>query len=158
MNKGKRLNYSKVIIHTSITGFVGGVFWGSVGMILYYFNFLEINPKMYLLKPWINVEWVNHFQGDILSLLITGLLSILVSLVYLLIFRKIHSIWVGFMYGIILWCIIFIILQPLFTNIKGILQFKKETIITSLSLFILYGTFIGYSIAYDYYERKRFDK
>lgn len=56
------------------------------------------------------------------------------------------------MYGIVLWVILFYILQPIFPNIPSLHELDKDTIITTLCLFIVYGTFIGYSISYDYHE------
>lgn len=68
--------------------------------------------------------------------------------------EKIHSMWVGAGYGIILWCIVFLLLNPLLTPVKPILNLSIDTIITTLCVFILYGTFIGYSISFDYLEMK----
>lgn len=140
-------------VRTAITGFSGGVFWGLISLAMYYFNFLEISPKMYVLRPWIKAEWTNRFLGDMVSLLLVGMLSIIIAFIYSLLFKKVHSIWIGLMYGIILWIILFLVVHPFFSNIPSIDQFTRETIVSSLSLFILYGTFIGYSISYDYYER-----
>ena len=58
----------------------------------------------------------------------------------------------GVFYGITLWMIIFFLIQPLFPNTKQILELNVDTIISTICLFILYGTFVGYSISYDYHD------
>lgn len=60
--------------------------------------------------------------------------------------------WISVVYGIILWGIVFYLLQPIYTNIPKLVELNTNSIVTSLCLFILYGTFIGYSISYDYHD------
>lgn len=158
MTRKSKTDDSKMVKTTIFTGFVGGFFWGSICLLIYYFNFLEITPKMYVLRSWITSNWTNTFVGDIASLLIVGILSIGISFIYYALFRKINSIWIGFFYGVILWMILFFFIQPFFPNIPNLNMLKKETIISSICLFILYGMFIGYSISYSYYEEKNAGK
>lgn len=54
------------------------------------------------------------------------------------------------MYGIVLFFIVFFILNPLFPGIKPFTELKRDTVITSICLYIVYGIFIGYSISYEY--------
>ncbi|WP_163969975.1 YqhR family membrane protein [Oceanobacillus halotolerans] len=133
-----------------ITGFVGGVFWGIVGLFAYYFNFSEVAPKTYLLRSWLDAGWTDRWLGDVVSLIALGVISVIVAFIYYIIFKKINSIWMGVAYGALLWGIVFYVLQPIFPNVGPITGMGEYTIVSTICLFILYGTFVGYSISYDY--------
>lgn len=60
--------------------------------------------------------------------------------------------WMGIIYGGLLWLVTFFLIQPLFPYTKQIMELSLDTIISTICLFVLYGTFIGYSISYDYYD------
>ncbi|HLR40473.1 MAG TPA: YqhR family membrane protein, partial [Virgibacillus sp.] len=76
------------------------------------------------------------------------------AFIYYGLLKKVISMWMGVVYGLILWGIIFYILQPVFPTLTPVVDFDKETIVTTLGLFILYGTFIGYSISFDYNDMR----
>lgn len=154
----KKETNSKNITRTLLTGFVGGFFWGMISLIMYFFNFIEVTPKMYVVKSWIKSDWTNGWIGDLFAIILIGMLSMSISLLYHLLFRKINSIWIGFMYGLVLWMVVFIIVQPLFPNITQLADLKRDTLISTICLFSLYGTFIGYSISYAHYESELLKK
>lgn len=141
-----------IFIRSLLTGFIGGLIWSTIGVIMYYFNFTEVDPKKFILRPWKSLEWTSGWLGDIVTIISLAILSIVVAVVYYLLFKRIYSIWMGVIYGIITWLIVFLLVQPLFPNTKQLLELSNETIISTICLFILYGTFIGYSISYDYYD------
>jgi len=133
-----------------LTGFIGGLLWSTIGSIFYYFNFSEVAPKSFLLTSWIDAAWTDKWIGTIITILIAGLISIVAAFIYYGVFKKIDSLWMGVLYGLLLWGIIFIVLQPIFPNIPPFTELTLDTHISALCLFILYGTFVGYSISYDY--------
>ncbi|MUK87154.1 hypothetical protein GMD78_01910 [Ornithinibacillus sp. L9] len=156
MSDNRRLEQNKpeqsttLLGRTLITGFVGGLLWGLFGVINYYFSFTEVSPRSFLLRSWLRAEWTDTWLGDVVSILLLGLISIGVALVYYMLFRKINSIWVGAVYGLVLWAIVFYVFQPIFPNIPRLVDLNVNTIVSCICLYILYGTFIGYSISYDY--------
>lgn len=159
MSENKKLEQNKQNENTStllgrslLTGFVGGLLWSTISVLLYYFNFLEVSPKSFVLKSWISNAWTDRWLGDLISIILIGLLSLAIALIYYGLFKKIKSMWVGVVYGIILWGIVFFLLQPIFQNVPALLELQTNTIVTSICLYILYGTFIGYSISYDYHD------
>nr|WP_156290871.1 YqhR family membrane protein [Oceanobacillus salinisoli] len=145
-------NTMSLLGRSLLTGFIGGVFWGGIAVFLYYFNFTEVSPKSFVLRSWLRTEWTDRWLGDLVSVFLVGLLSIITALIYYGLFKKINSMWMGVLYGIILWGIVFYLLQPIFTNVPNLFEQKANTIVTNICLFILYGTFIGYSISYDYHD------
>ncbi|MFU0791494.1 YqhR family membrane protein [Virgibacillus proomii] len=141
-----------ILARSLLTGFIGGVFWSIFGTVLYYFNFSEVAPKSFILSSWIQAEWVDTWLGNVITIFIIGLLSIGTALIYYGLFKKINSMWVGAVFGILLWIVIFYIMNPIFSTVPPLTKLHMDTIASTSCLFILYGTFIGYSISYDYHD------
>src|SRR4051812_8276507 len=99
----KNKNKESLLPSTMLTGFFGGVFWSFVGLTLSYFNFAELSPRTFILRPWIQAEWTDSWIGNIISIVIIGILSIIVALIYLVLFKKVYSMWMGVVFGAILW-------------------------------------------------------
>ncbi|WP_234028559.1 YqhR family membrane protein [Lentibacillus sp. Marseille-P4043] len=135
-----------------ITGFVGGVIWSILGVVMYYFSFSEVAAKSFVLRSWLVKGWTDGWLGDVISILLTGVLSVFAALVYYGLFKKINSIWLAAGFGVVLWVIIFYVFHPIFDNVPPVTDLNMNTIVSTLCLFVLYGTFIGYSISYDYHD------
>ncbi|WP_067728084.1 YqhR family membrane protein [Oceanobacillus damuensis] len=143
-----------ILSRSLLTGFIGGIFWSSIGSLMYYFNFSEVAPRSFILKSWLSAPWTDRWLGFVITILLAGLISIGAAFIYYGLFKKINSMWVGLFYGAALWGAIIILMQPMFPNIPAFNELSYNTIISTLCLFILYGTFIGYSISYDYHDMK----
>lgn len=158
MGKNSKLEQNKeeksysLLPRSLLTGFIGGLIWSTFGIIMYYFNFSKVGPTSFVLRSWLDAEWTHQWLGDVISIITVGVISIVVALLYYGLLRKKRSMWVGTMYGIVLWVIVFYLLEPIFPNIPVLQELGKNTIISTLCLYILYGTFIGFSISYDYHD------
>lgn len=139
--------------NTAVTGFVGGVFWGFIGLVCYYFNFTELSPLM-ILDPWIDGGWKGSWLGVVFSLLLLGIFGIVSAFLYQWVLSNFLSIWVPILYGALLFFFVFYILNPLFPNLNPLRELQRNTIITTFCLYVLFGVFVGYSISYDKRERK----
>lgn len=135
------------------TGLFGGVFWGTIGFFASYFNLTEIRPNI-ILEPWMLGNWKYGWKGTILSILIMGVLSVGAAYLYYALLKKLKSMWIGLGYGIILFLIVFVVLNPLFPGMKPIFDLSRDTILSSICLYILYGIFVGYSISYEYQNQE----
>ncbi|MFZ7946861.1 MULTISPECIES: YqhR family membrane protein [Bacillaceae] len=131
------------------TGLFGGLFWGTIGYIASYFNFTEVGPQI-ILKPWALGSWKHGWMGTVVSIILLGVLSIVAAYIYYALLRKFKGFWFGLGYGVILFLLVFFILNPLIPGIKPIAELSRDTIITSVCLYIVYGIFIGYSINYEF--------
>ncbi|WP_102027055.1 YqhR family membrane protein [Salirhabdus sp. Marseille-P4669] len=138
-----------------LTGFIGGLFWATIGSIAYYFNFSEVSHGSFILRSFFEGNWTNGLLGEIISIVIVGLISILIALLYYLTLRKRPGMIPGFLYGIALWVIIMYFLNPVFSAVPTLSEMESTTIVSTLCLYILYGTFIGYSISYEYEAVKK---
>jgi hypothetical protein len=135
-----------------LTGLFGGILWSAVGILAHFFHLTEIHPRV-ILEPWALGDWKKGWLGTVISLAVIGLISIGVAFIYYALFKKFKSIWAGFGYGIALFAIVFFIFNPIFPSIKPLGALDKNTIITSVCLYILYGVFIGFSISYEESEQ-----
>jgi len=153
----QRNNNMNVLYRSLLTGFIGGILASSFAVFMYYFNFAEVAPKTYVIRPFFKSNWTSNWIGDLLSILIVGILSVLVALLYFILFKKIYAMWLSGLYGLVLWLFIFIVLQPLFENVQKVYEMNSDTIISTICLFLLYGIFIGYSISYDYLDTNKLE-
>ncbi|SFA44935.1 Conserved membrane protein YqhR [Parageobacillus thermantarcticus] len=152
--QNKRERPMSLLMKVMIIGFIGGVFWSLLGYLAYFFHFTEISPNMILL-PWVAGDWKYGKLGNYIAIFLIGLLSILVALIYYVVLRQIKGMWAGVLYGFVLWLAVFYGLNPLFPNLEAVAQLERNTIITTLCLYVLYGVFIGYSISFETQEMNR---
>ena len=151
-NEPKKSNYPKPMSFTALvfwTGLFGGLFWGTIGFIAYYFNFTEVRPNV-ILEPWALGKWKNEWLGTVISIILLGIFSVGAAFVYSIALKKFNGIWLGLGYGIVLFLLVYLILNPIFPGIKPFLDLGRDTIITTICLYLVYGLFIGYSINYEY--------
>jgi hypothetical protein len=148
----KKGNYPKpmsIITHVFWTGLIGGIFWSLIGYLAYIFSFTDIHPHV-ILEPWALGDWKKDWLGTIISILVFGIISVGAAFLYFSALKKLNGIWPGMVYGIVIFVLVFIILNPLFPSIGPFKELSRDTLITSLCLYLLYGLFIGYSISYEY--------
>ncbi|WP_416151753.1 YqhR family membrane protein [Salipaludibacillus sp. HK11] len=137
-----------------IIGFVGGVLWSLVGYFAHYFNFTKVGPSM-VLMPWALGEWKHGYLGHWIGIVVIGILSIGVAFTYRLILAKVNKFWPGILFGMGIWFVVFGLLNPLFDDLDPLLSLDINTFVTTLSLYSVYGLFIGYSVSYEYHESTR---
>lgn len=157
LEQNQREKPMSFIAMTVITGLVGGILWSSLAYLAYVFNFTEIRPNV-ILEPWALGKWKEQWLGTVISIIAIGLFSIGAALIYYAAMRKIKSIWAGAAFGLVLFFLVFYVLNPIFPGIKPFWELSKNTLITSASLYILYGVFVGYSISYEEQEIRNREK
>ncbi|MDP4085624.1 MAG: YqhR family membrane protein [Bacillota bacterium] len=138
-------------------GLFGGVFWTIIGYFAYLFSFTELRPNI-ILEPWALGDWKRDWLGTAISIIIIGLFSVGAAFVYYGMLKKLKGIWPGFIYGIVIFLLVFIVLNPLFPSMDPFLKLDRDTLVTSACLYIVYGVFIGYSISYESQNQKVQDK
>ena len=139
---------SSFVIFIIIVGMVGGIVSLFLFTFCFYFNFITINPK-FVLRYF--SDGLRSFWVDILLLIVIFMLfSVVVSLIYSLLFRKKNEYYWGLIYGVLMFLLVFGLVHPLFFQETLIINEKVSTFITMFCLFLLYGVFIGYSISYEY--------
>ena len=147
----QRMTYLMTVF---IIGISGGIFWSLIGYLAFYLNFINFGPAL-ILKPWALGDWKNSYSGHLVGVLIIGIISIGIAFLYKLMFQKIQSMWAGIIFGLLLWIIVFHILNPFFPGLKPVVKLDQNTVVTSVCLYVCYGLFIGYSISYAYFEHHK---
>lgn len=137
-------------IRTIWIGLFGGMFMIFFSYFLYIFNFIELSPKVYLVYSWTKASWANRWVGEIVTMILSLILSMISALIYDALFKKLLSVILSAFYGIALWLILGYVSSFIAPNIPILHSLNSDTIFSSFCLFILYGTFIGYSISFDY--------
>lgn len=137
---------------TIVIGFVGGIFWSLISFSAHFFNFTKVNPNLLIKIIFPVGKWQGSWQGFIITLLLYGVISIGLALIYYAMFRKIDSMLPGGLYGIALLLFIMFVLKPIIPKLNKVDFTGKQTLITMVCLFILYGVFIGYSISFQQSE------
>ncbi|AZB43546.1 hypothetical protein CEF21_15235 [Bacillus sp. FJAT-42376] len=142
---------ASILGRVATCGFAGGFVWSAAGFIASYFKLSQISPNI-ILQPVSAGAWKDGAAGNIVSIVLISVLSIGIAFIYYALLRKIHTIWAGIGFGIALWAFVFFLVTPLFPVLQTITELSSNTVVATLCLYILYGTFIGYSISYDYSE------
>ncbi|MGJ7921333.1 YqhR family membrane protein [Neobacillus sp. LXY-4] len=150
----KPLSYMAMVI---TIGFVGGILWSGLAYLAYVFNFTEIRPNV-IIEPWTIGAWKDQWLGTVISIILIGIISIGAAVIYYLALRKFSSMYVGLGYGLVLFLLVFLVLNPIFPGIHPFNELTRMTVITSVCIYILYGVFVGYSISYEENEIQRNDK
>ena len=132
----------------AIIGLTGGLLWSFVAYMASIINLTEISPNL-ILQPWALGAWKDKPLGNFISILLIGVISIVVALVYFVALKKFKSMIAGIIYGLALWAVVFYLLNPIFPNLKTVKELEMNTVITTLCLYILYGVFVGYSISFE---------
>ncbi len=132
-------------------GFFGGLFASLTAYIAHIINFVPFGPGM-IWQLWPTYEqtaWMRRYPGHLLSIVLISLLSVFIAWLYYALFRKKQNVWFGIWFGIALWVLLFIGLHSLIPGVKSVHELGWNTNIVFLSIFALYGLFVGYSIYYE---------
>ncbi|WP_433743092.1 YqhR family membrane protein [Falsibacillus pallidus] len=148
LEQNKREKPMSALMLAMITGFCGGILWSGIGYLAYLFHFTSISPLV-ILEPWAIGNWKYTWLGMVISIIAIGIVSIGAALVYYAFMRKMKNIWPGIAYGIVLFFLVFFVLNPIFPSIKPFTEMDLDTLITCGCLYILFGLFVGYSISYE---------
>ncbi|MED4530677.1 YqhR family membrane protein [Metabacillus fastidiosus] len=135
----------------AVIGFAGGIFWGLLAYLVYILNLTEISPNL-ILQPFILGQWKNGIMGNIIGIIVLGILSIGAAFVYYVLLKRFKSMYVGILFGLLLFGLVFFVLNPIFPNLKSVAELQRSTIVTTVCIYILYGLFVGYSISFEYNE------
>lgn len=111
-----------------ITGFIGGIIWTTLFVFLYVFHFSEVAPITYIVEPWLKTEWASKWQGHLLSIGLAGMISLIPSIIYYYLLKRLSSMWIGVLFGMVLWVLFFVGITPVFVS-NTVSTFTLETII-----------------------------
>ncbi|KAA9026263.1 YqhR family membrane protein [Niallia endozanthoxylica] len=143
--KEKPMSFMTLVV---LTGLIGGIFFACLAYLAYVFNFTEIPPRV-ILEPWALGDWKKRWLGTVIAIILIGVLSIVAALLYYATLRKFNNIWAGIAYGLVLFLLVFFVLNPIFPGIHPFNKIDLNTMVTSICLYALFGLFVGYTISYE---------
>jgi len=149
----KKIN-RKVFGKSILVGLIAGIIFSLFFLVLHYFTLIEIDILTSIKKGFFKDGATFNWYGKIMLVIIVGMISIIVSvvlsLVYFAIFKKINIWYIGALYGVCIWSILYIGIPLLVYGNVIVAHYSVHTHINTLCLFVLYGTFIGYTISFEY--------
>jgi hypothetical protein len=130
-------------------GLFAGLIWGAVKMLEFALRFTQVVPG-FLLEPFFRHAFLVTWQGILLGYASFILFSIAAAFLYGAFLRKLKGPWPGLAYGVVWWGLIFLLIGPFTEMVPAITQLDINSFATDLSLFLLWGMFIGYSISMEF--------
>ncbi|OME86855.1 hypothetical protein BK120_07990 [Paenibacillus sp. FSL A5-0031] len=130
-------------------GFFAGLIWGVVRWMFFEMNFTKVLPG-FVADPFFKASFLKTGWGEVVSIGAFIIFSIVAAFLYKVILGKLRGPWPGIIYGLVWWAILFIAVGPLLGVMPGITKAGWNTLYTELCVFLLWGVFIGYSIAFEF--------
>ncbi|MDP5275683.1 YqhR family membrane protein [Chengkuizengella axinellae] len=130
-------------------GFFAGFIWGLVHQAFYYLTFTKISSS-FLAEPFFKHKFIDSWPGFFTGLLFFILFSIICAFIYTLLFSKVKGAWLGIVYGLFWWANLYLWIGPMTGMMKWINNMDINSIISGVCLFILWGIFIGYTVAIEF--------
>lgn len=137
-------------------GFFSGLFVSVIRLLAHGLKFTMLD-NAFLIYDWF-IDMDSHMlKAQLLGTISLILFSIVASLVYLSLFRtKQGAVW-GIGYGIIIWLLLFVLLPELIKwPTRGIVM-ELDTQMFELCLSLVWGLFIGYSIAFEFTDEASYE-
>ncbi|MCI1859717.1 MAG: YqhR family membrane protein [Sporolactobacillus sp.] len=149
--KNRRGSGGKSVGRAAVIGLFGGLIWSATGLICHLLNFSSVGPEL-LFAPFALGKWKTQIGGQLLAVACLSLLSVPLALIYRLTLGRLKFFAVGIGFGCLLWVLVFMLLRRWLPGLPAVFRLGWNTFTTTLCLFVLYGLFIGYSIAFEIAE------
>jgi len=130
-------------------GFFAGLIWGLVRLLCYSLKFTTVLPG-FIAEPFFRSMFLRTGWGMVIGLTFYIVFSILAAMLYQFTLSRLRGPWPGVFYGFLWWAIMHLAIGPWLGMMKGLTQAGWNTLYTELSISLLWGVFIGYSIAFEF--------
>lgn len=134
-------------------GFFAGLIWGAVKLLEFAMRYTEIVPG-FLIEPFFQHAYLVTYMGLALGYASFIGFSIVAALMYGLLLRKLRGPLPGLAYGVAWWAVIYLLVGPMTQMTPSVTLLDLNSLVTDLSLFLLWGLFIGYSIAVEFNDER----
>ncbi len=132
-------------------GFFAGVIWGVVRWLAVAMNFTKV-PVAFLVDPWVKRSALAHISWQFVGLSFFILMSMAAALVYYLLLKRFRGPLPGLIFGFVWWAVLYAGAGPFVGNVPPLHRIGWNSLLTDLCLFLVWGVFIGYSIAYEFHD------
>ncbi|WP_435171089.1 YqhR family membrane protein [Paenibacillus glycanilyticus] len=136
-------------LFSSMIGFFAGLIWGILRWLFYELKFTTELPGM-LADPFFKSTYLKTGWGIVVGIASYIVFSVLAALLYKVLLGRLRGPWPGVLYGLAWWAVIFLLLGPVLGMSRQITVAGWNTLFSELCIFLLWGLFIGYSIAFEF--------
>ncbi|MBM7564356.1 Ni/Fe-hydrogenase subunit HybB-like protein [Paenibacillus sacheonensis] len=130
-------------------GFFAGLIWGVMRWLLYLIHFTKVLPG-FMADPFFRQSFLKTAWGHLLGLAFFIVFSIIAALLYKAVLGRFRGPWAGLFYGLFWWIILFVMAGPAMGLFEPVTKIGYDTNFTECALFLVWGLFIGYTIAFEY--------
>lgn len=134
-------------------GFFAGFIWGGLRWIFYIFRFTSVLPG-FMAEPFYKTSFLQTTPGHWIGWLYYILFSMMAAIIYTFLFRKLKGPWPGVLYGVFWWGILFGLVGPMYRMTPLLNKSSWNTNTTEFCVFLLWGLFIGYTVAMEYTDER----
>ncbi|MCD1260667.1 hypothetical protein B5M42_017845 [Paenibacillus athensensis] len=134
-------------------GFFAGLIWGALKIVEHYLKFTDIVVGLFV-EPFYRHDYLSNWQGVLIGWAAFIGFSVVAAFLYAVTMWKLPGPWWGLGYGAFWWAVIYLFVGPLAGMVYWINAYDWNTILTDGCLFLLWGMFIGYSIAVEYTDER----
>ncbi len=135
------------------TGFYAGVIWGLLKLFLFILKFTKV-PPAFLVEPFMDHAAVVTWSGHLIGWASFILFSIVAAFLYMILLGKARGPWPGIYYGAAWWAMLYLLIGPLTGMMKPPGLSDGNSLISDGSLFLMWGVFIGYTIANEFTDER----
>jgi len=137
--------------HAASTGFWAGVIWGLIHWLCELLKFTSVHAG-YWIEPFFRRDYLVSPIGHLPGIGSFILFSVAAALLYRAVLIRFRGPWAGIAYGTAWWAVIFAAIGPLAGMTEPLVRIGWNTIWTEWSIHMLWGLFIGYSIAFEFHD------
>ncbi|OPA81552.1 hypothetical protein BVG16_03130 [Paenibacillus selenitireducens] len=141
------------VLYSLQIGFFAGLIWGGFRWFFFVFQFTTVLPG-YLAEPFYKHSFLLSNYGHLVGWGYFTLFSILATMLYTFVLRKLKGAWPGLIYGVAWWSILYGAVGPMLGMMKPLNKMSWSTVTTEFCVFLLWGLFIGYSVAVEYTDER----
>ncbi|MBD0380744.1 YqhR family membrane protein [Paenibacillus sedimenti] len=134
-------------------GFFAGLILGALKIVEQYLKFTKIVIG-FLVEPFFKHDFLLTWQGTLIGWGFFTLFSIVAAYLYMVTLWRLQGPWWGIAYGAIWWCALYLLIGPLAGMTYWIDDLDLNSVISDFCLFLVWGMFIGYSIAVEYTDER----
>jgi hypothetical protein len=149
--KDNRPGPTKPILFSLKIGFFAGIIWGLLRWLATGLNFTNVT-QAFLLDPFVPRMLLGNFYWQTAGWLTFIAMSMLAALIYVLLLRRLKGPWPGLIFGAVWWGVVYALVGPMIGAVPPLNVIGWNSLATDLSLFLLWGLFIGYSIAFELHD------
>lgn len=136
-------------LFSSMIGLFAGLIWGIIRWLFYEMKFTIELPGL-LADPFFKSSYLKTGWGIVIGIASYIVFSVLAALLYKVLLGRLRGPWPGVLYGLAWWAVIFLLLGPVLGMSRQITVAGWNTLFSELCIFLLWGLFIGYSIAFEF--------